>query len=95
MRPDASYGIHPDVAAEPVGEELLLVQLAQGTTFCLNSTGRTIWELLAAGSTVAEVTDELHGRLGVDSERFAADTHKLVTALLESGLLLSRSRETP
>jgi hypothetical protein len=76
-----------DVAAEPVGDELLLVHLVRGTTFRLNRTGRALWELTDEPRTAEQLVDALHARLHVPRERLAADVAPLLAQLVEGALL--------
>jgi hypothetical protein len=85
------YRPHADVAVEVVGTELLLVQLARGTTFRLNDTGRAVWDLAVTGLTAAEIAERLSLRLGAAPERLRHDTSQILEELEQSGLLLGRS----
>jgi SAM-dependent methyltransferase len=76
-----------DVTAEAVGSELLLVHLAQGTTFRLNATGKAIWELAITGLSAAEVAERLQPRLGVPMPRLRQDAGALLEELVRNALL--------
>ncbi len=65
----------------------MLVQLAQGTTFCLNRTGKAIWELADSGLTVAEIAERLFMDYGISAERLKEDASALLTELVENELL--------
>ena len=81
------YRSHPDVVAEVVGNELLLVQLSQGTTFRLNRTGRAVWDQLVSGLSVNEVIDRVHSESGTSTEFLKQDVSKLLKDLVENSLL--------
>ena len=87
------YRPHPDVVAQAVGKELLLVQLADGSTFRLNRTGKAIWGLFVAGLLAAEVTEQLHAELGVSTERLNEDVNALLNKLLQNALLEPSTQE--
>jgi uncharacterized protein YbjT (DUF2867 family) len=76
-----------DVASEKLGPELLLVQLAKGTTFRLNGTGAAIWELAAEGCSAEEIAERLHAGYGVSQVRLQADAAALLADLAENDLL--------
>ncbi|MCC6997947.1 MAG: PqqD family protein [Deltaproteobacteria bacterium] len=78
---------HPDVSAEEVGGELVLAQLAHGSTFRLNGSGRAIYQLVIAGSTAVEIGAALAGQLGAPAERIAADAARLIGELVAARLL--------
>lgn len=78
---------HPDVSAEEVGGELVLAQLAHGSTFRLNRSGRAIYLLVIAGSTAVEIGTALASQLGAPAERIAADAAKLMGELVAARLL--------
>jgi hypothetical protein len=85
------YRCHPDAVTECVGSDLLLVQLARGTTFRLNHSGRAIWELAVSGCTMGEIADQLHERYGLPTEQFLQDSHALLEELTQCGLLEGQS----
>jgi hypothetical protein len=89
------YRIHPDVVTEPVGPELLLVQLAQGTTFRLNASGTAIWQMAIAGHTTAEIAEQLHARLGTSPTALAQDTSGLLAELAQNALLQPLAETAP
>jgi hypothetical protein len=88
------YCRHPDAVTECVGSDLLLVQLAQGTTFRLNYTGRAIWELAVSGCTMGEIADQLHERYGLPAEQLLQDSDALLEELAQCGLLVGRTEAT-
>ena len=85
------YRPHPDVATEAVEEELLLVQLAQGTAFRLNRTGKAIWEMAVTGLSAREIAEQLHTSLSVSSEQLTRDASALLEELSGSALLEPQS----
>jgi hypothetical protein len=78
------------VAAELVGEELLLVHLESGKTFRINKTGRLIWELACASCTAGEITERLQAHFQVAPATLTADVVSLLDDLVKNGLLEPR-----
>jgi hypothetical protein len=88
------YIRHEDVVTEAVGNELLLVQLEQGSTFQLNWTGRAIWELAVGGLTAEEIADRLHSDLGVSAVELERDSRALLEKLAQNTLLEPKPEAT-
>jgi len=78
---------HPDATVDEVGGELVLAQVARGTLYRLNASGRAIFRQLERGRTVAELAAALAPELGVAPERVARDAEKLIGELVAGGLL--------
>jgi hypothetical protein len=89
------YRVHPDVVTEHVGEELLLVQLAYGTTFRLNATGVAIWNLAITGRTTTEIAEQLHAPLGAPAGVLGLDARELLTELARNALIEPRPETDP
>jgi DNA-binding CsgD family transcriptional regulator len=87
------YACNGNVAAEEVGNELFLVQLAQGMTFRMNRTGKAIWELAVDGLTAGAIAERLHLSLGVSADQLQRDATKLLEELVQNGLLELRGEE--
>jgi hypothetical protein len=71
------------------GEELVVLDLEGSVYLRLNGNGRRLWELLAEGSTEAELTEVLVEQYGIDRERAATDVAAFVGQLRERELLES------
>jgi len=79
--------VPPDVMAREVGEELVILDLASGSYFGLDSVGTRIWQLLGAGMTPAATVDVLVAEYEVDRRQLEQDLLTLVEKLLGQGLL--------
>lgn len=65
----APFQPHPDVVAQRLGEELVLVHLRTNRIYELNTTGARIWELFATGSSDAQLLQRLAEEFELDAER--------------------------
>jgi hypothetical protein len=81
------------VAAEQVGEELLLVHLKTGKTYRVNRTGRLIWELACASCSAGEIVERLQAGFPITPATLEADVTSLLNDLVENGLLELRPEE--
>lgn len=81
------FRVQAGVAAEALGEELVLVHLGRGGTFRLNRTGKRVWELAGAGRTVAEMVVEMQAQWGVSSQCLEADVGRVLADLVREHLL--------
>jgi coenzyme PQQ synthesis protein D (PqqD) len=69
----------PDVVAQRLGDEVVVVHLQTNQIFVLNRTGARFWELLGDGATVDELKEKIltefeveEGQLGNELEDFVA-----------------------
>ncbi len=81
--------VHPSIAAQPYGREMLLVHLENGTAFTLNETARRMWELVAHGCSAKEVAERLSGQFETSTERLEADAAELIRQLEAEAVLKS------
>jgi SAM-dependent methyltransferase len=81
--------VHPSIAAERYGKEMILVHLENGTAFTLNETARRMWELVANGCSPKEVADCLSGQFETSRERLEADAAELIRQLETEAVLKS------
>ena len=77
----------PEVAAEALADELVLVHLGRGSTFRLNRTGKRVWELVREGRTAEEMAALLHNAWSVPSGRLEADVRRVLADLVREQLL--------
>jgi hypothetical protein len=69
------YAATPDVLAQRLDDEVVVVNLRTDRIFALNDTAGRLWELLAAGHTTAEAQELLLAEYGdVTPEQVAAET---------------------
>jgi hypothetical protein len=84
---DTRLTVPPQVMSRLVGEETVLLDLASGMYFGLDGLGRTIWESISAGRSLAEIVDEIVAEYDVEREQAEADVIEFASDLLERGLL--------
>lgn len=65
----------------------VLLDMKRGRLYGLNPTGGAIWQALAHGQSVEQITRELAAGTGAPSERIRADIETLITQLRDHGLL--------
>lgn len=76
---------HPDVLVTDLGDELILMQAAQGVMFSLNKTGRVAWMALPA--TTGAVGTALAGAFDVPAAQAHDDARTLLTELAAQGMV--------
>ena len=84
-----------EVMARQIGEETVILDLKSGAYFGLEAVGSRIWELLAAGTTLAEVCETVGGEYDVGREALERDVLELAAQLQREGLLTTTSAEGP
>lgn len=75
------------VAWRKVAEETVLLDIATSQYHAINASGTAIWEQLAEGATVGELTAALASKYPQAAERASADVHVFLARLQERGLL--------
>jgi Coenzyme PQQ synthesis protein D (PqqD) len=80
------------IVAEPIGQELVILDLAHGSAYRLNATGRRVWEMLLAGKTATQIAADMGAAYGLDGERARGDVAAILTQLLNDSLIIP-SRE--
>src|SRR5215813_13134925 len=85
----AAKRVHPSIAAEPYGREMLLVHLENGNAFALNETAHRMWQLVADGCSAREVAERLAGQFETSRERLEADAAELIRQLEAEAILRS------
>jgi hypothetical protein len=76
-----------EVLARQVGEETVMLDLAQGTYYGLDPVGARIWQLLADGRTLAEVCDAVATEYDAPRDAIERDLLALVEDLAKHGLI--------
>ena len=78
----------PEVVAQHVEGETVLVHLRTNEIYALNSTGSRAWDLLATGMNREAVQEELQREFDVPSDQLRDEIDTLIANLLEKKLLL-------
>jgi hypothetical protein len=81
---------HPDVAAQRVQDEVVLVNLTTNAIYTLNRTGARAWELLEEGRSPGEVESALAEEFDVPRDDVASELHDLLDELLAKDLVQPR-----
>jgi hypothetical protein len=87
MKLSDRVSIPPQVMARTVGEETVILDLASGTYFGLDSVGARIWQLMGEGRTLAEVCDRMLDEYDVEREALERDLFDLLEALAGQNLV--------
>ena len=78
-----------EVLARQVGGETVMLDLAKGAYFGLDSAGARMWLLLAEGKTLAEVCDAIVEEYQVSRGDAERDVLELAENLMAQGLIVS------
>jgi hypothetical protein len=84
----ARYQASPEVERADVGDEAVLLCMADGRYYGLNAVARFIWAQLAEPRTPEEMVDAVLAEFRVDRASCAADVSRLLSELLERGLVV-------
>ena len=79
--------IPPQVMARKVGDENVILDLASGTYYGLDTVGTRIWQLIALGQTLEQVCEVMLAEYDVTREDIERDVLALVETLMKSQLL--------
>lgn len=83
LRPD------PEVVAERVQDETVLVHLQTNRIYALNRTAGRAWELLAQGRPRPAIHEQIMREFDVSSEQLDDDLRSLFSSLSSEGLIRS------
>lgn len=84
---ESNFVIPPQVMSRLVGDETILMDLSTGIYFGLDGVGKRIWETIAEGSNLAEVSAVIAAEYEVEDGRAKDDVVEFVGELVERGLL--------
>ena len=79
--------IPAQVMAREVGDETVILDLAHGTYYGLDSVGARIWQLMAEGQTLTQVCEVMLAEYEVTREDIERDVLALVQTLMERQLV--------
>lgn len=77
----------PTVRGVTTQDGTVLLDVDQGRFYGLNPTGTTVWQLLAQGRSVEQITGDLAARFDAPPDRIRVDVDIIVTQLRDRGLL--------
>jgi hypothetical protein len=77
-----------EVVARRVGEETVMLHLANGTYYALDPVGARAWQALEQGKTLSETCDVLEAEYDVPRAQLECDVLDLVDSLASHGLVV-------
>ena len=88
MKLSEKMRVPEDVLAKAVGDETVMLDLANGTYFGLDPVGTRVWELLGDGKTLAEVCAIMINEFDVSRQVLENDVLRLAEDLASRGLIV-------
>ena len=88
---DATVVVGSQQLSSAVGEEAVILGLADGVYYGLNSVGARIWELLQEPRRASEVCAAITSEFEVDAESCERDVMRLLQQLADKGLVEVRA----
>ena len=79
--------IPAQVMAREVGDETVILDLANGTYYGLDKVGARIWQLMAEGQTLMQVCEAMLAEYEVTREEIERDVLALAQTLMERKLV--------
>lgn len=77
----------PHVVTRRLDDELVLLSLDSESYFGLDPVGTRMWEVLSSSPSVEAAFEQLLSEYDVDETRLRSDLEKLITHLVDSGLI--------
>ena len=87
MKLNVNVTVPQDVMARKVGNETVILDLANGTYYGLDPVGARIWQLMAEGQTLTQVCDVMLAEYEVTRGDIERDVLALVQTLMERQLV--------
>ena len=84
---DTHFSVPPQIMSRLVDDETVLLDIANGVYFGLDSVGKRIWENIADGLSLAETAAVITSEFEVEEARAQADVVAFVGNLVERELL--------
>ena len=89
MPPGIRFQINaPEVVAETIEDEVIVIHLKTGTYYSLVKAGAAVWQLLEAGASPEEAATALQSRYAGDPELISRSVSELVNALVAEKLVV-------
>lgn len=83
----SQWRISDDAVANPVGDETVILHMANGTYYGLDAIGSHLWESLKEGQPPSAACDRILSEYEVDRETVEEDLRRFLTELAEHGLV--------
>ena len=94
LTPDTVLAQGTDHVETVVGDQVMMMSIAQGKYYALEGPARRIWELLKQPSTLESVVQRLVEEYEIAREDCLKDTKGFVTDLMQNGLIVEQPGET-
>jgi hypothetical protein len=88
----ACFWPDPDVVAQRLGEEIVLVHMNTDRIFVLNRTGARLWELLGQQLDRVAIQRRLLSEFDVDEAQLVGEVDELLRVLTEEQMIAPRDR---
>jgi hypothetical protein len=73
--------------AAPVRDELMMLNVAQGTYYSLDPIAAAVWSLIEEPARVQDIVDQLQQRYTVSADQCQADVLAFLAELEENGMI--------
>ena len=84
------FKLAENVVSKSVDNELIVLNLEDGTYFMLNPTGAFIWQKFSEGFTIGEVAERIMSKYDVSLDVAKQDTISLTKSFTDNRLLVVR-----
>ena len=81
---------NPDVIAQRMGAEIVLIHLRTDRIYELNRTAARVWGLLGAGHDQAQIQQQLLDEFNIGETQLAGEIVALLDLMQAEGLLVTR-----
>jgi coenzyme PQQ synthesis protein D (PqqD) len=83
----AEFRPSPDVVAQRLGDELVVVHLRTNQIFVLNRTGARFWELLREGASLDGLREKMLAEFDVEEEQLGQELEDFIAVLSKEKLI--------
>jgi hypothetical protein len=87
MQLDSRISKNPQVSYANIGNDLVIMNLANNAYYRVNKIGADIWALLDASPTLQEICDQIKSQYNIDFERCLADVTTFISNMVNKGVL--------
>jgi coenzyme PQQ synthesis protein D (PqqD) len=87
METVADYKVNPNVVAQRVEDQIVVVNLETNRIFALNSTAARVWELLSEGRDDSAIHAELRQEYAVDAGELSSEIERLLQEMNAESLI--------
>lgn len=85
--------VSDDVVFRILGDEAVILNLASGVYFGLDTVGTRMWQLMSEHGSTDKVVETLLDEYEVEKEQLCGDLDKLIQQLSEKGLIKADAQE--